>query len=192
MAPLCSPERSVDIASRATRPSGDGSGGETCSTAVDAIRAHPGDTLCRLREQARAAEDSLPLDLSIAELSNAGLLVETPSRSTRRGADHTARDLAAQLAQGRSCLLLGEPGAGKTVTMYLVARECAERGLLPVVARARDISELEALVGVPSLPAAAEAGVVQLIDGLDEALAHWDGPADIATQYAAALTRTPV
>lgn len=116
-----------------------------------------------------------PLDLSLAELVRSNLFVATAiSRYNRRekSKTFTTAQIASALSEGRSCLLLGEPGAGKSLTLYKIAVECANSGLTPVAVRAEDLPDLALFA---DLFENSEAGinVVLLIDGLDEAMTAW-------------------
>ena len=56
-----------------------------------------------------------PLDLSLAQLVEEDLVVGTritPQGGRKKAEELNAADVAARLVSGRSCLLLGEPGAG--------------------------------------------------------------------------------
>ncbi|MET8003723.1 hypothetical protein [Nonomuraea glycinis] len=109
-----------------------------------------------------------PLDMSLHELRSAALLVETrvvPYH--QKGPTLTLDTVAQALSEGRSVLLLGEPGAGKSVALYELVRRCLDQGLLPFPVRARDHRDLlsdQAWPGLSSVP-----GSVLFLDGLDEA-----------------------
>lgn len=114
-----------------------------------------------------------PLDLSLAELHRAGLFV--PGRVAcyhERDADtgeQTVSALVARLRGGESVLLLGEPGSGKSLSLYGVALDLQEAGLLPVPLRALDALEVTDDLRGSGLQLAALPDAVLLIDGLDEA-----------------------
>lgn len=151
-------------------------------------RAISRDTLARLGRRRTA----YPLDLSIAELYEEDLLIETPTKAGRRKPDITAADLAVQLRRGESSLLLGEPGAGKTVALYQVAQACIAQGLLPIVVRARDLGRLKDDLDIANLRPNARRRVALLIDGLDEALGEWHGATGVGTQFVTASGAVPV
>jgi hypothetical protein len=125
-----------------------------------------------------------PLDMSLAELHEAGLFVEAGlvryhERATRRGSC-SIEDIIEALRAGRSVLLLGEPGSGKTLTLYETARRGAQRGLLPITLRARDHRELLTAPVRGEIGAAASS--VLLVDAIDEAVEPiTDRPAAIDT-----------
>src|SRR5579875_2631825 len=83
-----------------------------------------------------------PLDMSLEQLRTAGLIVPAKlGRYHERQASHQPSGLAEVigfLQEGRTVLLLGEPGSGKTVAMYQLAGACLAAGLTPVPVRARD------------------------------------------------------
>lgn len=116
-----------------------------------------------------------PLDMSLEQLRSAGLIVpvrldryherQAPHRSSRRL--YGLGEIVRSLDIGQSVLLLGEPGAGKTLAMYQLAVECTEAGLLPVPLRAREIAGVVARQGWQSVRTAR---VVVLLDSLDEAI----------------------
>jgi hypothetical protein len=117
-----------------------------------------------------------PLDMSLEELVRAGLAVpvrlgsyhepQLPAPAPDRA--HPLGEVVRFLAEGRSVLLLGEPGGGKTLAMYQLASTCAEAGLTPVPVRARETAAVLARAGWAALRAAGS-GVVVLLDSLDEA-----------------------
>jgi nucleoside phosphorylase len=157
-------------------------------TAATQWRTMSSETVGRLGRRRTA----YPLDLSIAELHDEDLLVATVSKVGRRTADVTAADHATELAQGRSSLLLGEPGAGKTVALYEIAQACIAQGLLPIVCRARHLAELPDALGIAAVRNDARARVVLLIDGLDEALTEWTGAGGVGARFVAAASVSPV
>jgi hypothetical protein len=122
-----------------------------------------------------------PLDMSLEQLRAAGLIVPVrldiyhERQASRRPGRrlYGLGEIVHSLESGQCVLLLGEPGAGKTLTMYQLAFECAEAGLLPVPLRAREITGVLARPGWRSIRAA---HVVVLLDSLDEAI-------DAITQY---------
>jgi hypothetical protein len=115
-----------------------------------------------------------PLDMSLEQLQQAGLIVPVKlGRYHERQASRQASDLdeiVRCLEDGSSVLLLGEPGAGKTLAMYQLATVCAEAGLTPIPIRARDTREVLARDGWRGVREQSGARVVVLLDGLDEAV----------------------
>ncbi|MFI0796682.1 hypothetical protein ACH4OY_28940 [Micromonospora rubida] len=113
-----------------------------------------------------------PLDLSLAELHRMDLfvpsrLVPYHERDTEAG-ERAVAALTARLRQGESVLLLGEPGSGKSLSLYGVALALQEADLLPIPLRALDAPEvLGSMRGSGVAPAGTDA--VVLVDGLDEA-----------------------
>jgi hypothetical protein len=115
-----------------------------------------------------------PLDMSLEQLQQAGLIVPVKlGRYHERQASRQPsqlEEIVGCLREGSSVLLLGEPGAGKTLAIYQLATECAEAGLTPIPIRARDITEVLARDGWRSVKGDGAARVVILLDGLDEAI----------------------
>ncbi|HXT90747.1 MAG TPA: hypothetical protein VN714_15955, partial [Trebonia sp.] len=118
-----------------------------------------------------------PLDMSLEQLQQAGLIVPVKlgryhERQASRQASHLA-EVVGCLQDGSSVLLLGEPGAGKTLAIYQLAIACIEAGLTPIPVRARDTAEVlarEGWQGIRDASASRNGGVVVLLDGLDEAI----------------------
>jgi predicted ATPase len=119
-----------------------------------------------------------PLDMSLEELVRADLAVpiklgsyherQGPGPARGRVLPVPLSEVVRYVAEGRSVLLLGEPGAGKTLAMYQLASACAAAGMTPVPVRAREIVALTARPGWAALREAVP-GVVVLLDSLDEA-----------------------
>jgi hypothetical protein len=115
-----------------------------------------------------------PLDMSLEQLQQAGLIV--PVKLGRYHERQASRqpcnldEILGCLQEGSSVLLLGEPGAGKTLAMYQLATACVDAGLTPVPVRARDTAELLARDGWQSIRDGGACRVVVLLDGLDEAM----------------------
>jgi len=114
-----------------------------------------------------------PLDMSLEQLQKAGLIVPVKlGRFHERQASRQPSRLAEIvdcLQAGSTVLLLGEPGAGKTLAMYQLATACTEAGLTPIPLRARDTAEVLARDGWQNIRESASR-VVVLLDGLDEAV----------------------
>jgi hypothetical protein len=116
-----------------------------------------------------------PLDMSLEQLQDTGLII--PVRLGRYHEHRALRRLDRQssglaevvrnLEEGKSVLLLGEPGAGKTLAMYQLAIVCAGTGLVPVPVRAREATDVLDREGWRDIWEAER--VVVLVDGLDEA-----------------------
>ncbi|MFI6332459.1 hypothetical protein ACIBBG_29640 [Micromonospora chersina] len=114
-----------------------------------------------------------PLDLSLAELHRmelfvAGRLVPYHERDPETG-ERAVVALVDRLRHGESVLLLGEPGSGKSLSLYGVALALQQVGLLPIPLRALDAVEVLGGLREAGLDPAAVADVVILVDGLDEA-----------------------
>jgi hypothetical protein len=114
-----------------------------------------------------------PLDMSLEQLQQAGLIVPVKlgryhERQASRQASHL-EEIVGCLRAGSTVLLLGEPGAGKTLAMYQLATACVEAGLTPIPLRARDTAEVLAREGWQNIRDSASR-VVVLLDGLDEAI----------------------
>jgi hypothetical protein len=115
-----------------------------------------------------------PLDMSLEQLQQAGLIVPVKlGRYHERQASRQPsrlEDVVGCLEGGSTVLLLGEPGAGKTLAMYQLATACAEAGLTPIPVRARDTAEVLARDGWQSIRDGTTSRVAVLLDGLDEAV----------------------
>jgi hypothetical protein len=119
-----------------------------------------------------------PLDMSLAELHRHDLFV--PSRVTHyhdrasRAVAHAPLTIASSLSAGQTVLLLGEPGSGKSLTLFAVAVELATGQGYPIPIRAIDLG---AFVSSPAWrQAKLRTGKKPtiLIDGLDEAASKVD------------------
>ncbi|MEU5784605.1 hypothetical protein [Micromonospora lupini] len=114
-----------------------------------------------------------PLDLSLAELHRMDLFV--PGRMTRyhernpETGEHAVAALIASLRHGESVLLLGEPGSGKSLSLYGATLELQQAGLIPIPLRALDAVEVLDGLQRTGLDPTAVTDVVVLVDGLDEA-----------------------
>jgi hypothetical protein len=135
-----------------------------------------------------------PLDMSLEQLQQAGLIVPVKlGRYHERQASRQSsplEEIVGCLDSGSTVLLLGEPGAGKTLAMYQLATACAQAGLTPIPIRARDTAEVLAREGWQSIreacapegrapeggtpegraPEGGAPRVAVLLDGLDEAV----------------------
>jgi len=115
-----------------------------------------------------------PLDMSLEQLQQAGLIVPVKlGRYHERQASRQSsplEEIVGCLDGGSTVLLLGEPGAGKTLAMYQLATACAEAGLTPIPVRARDTAEVLAREGWQSIREGGAPRVAVLLDGLDEAV----------------------
>jgi hypothetical protein len=138
----------------------------------DAEAGAESETEYHLRRLGRR-RTAYPLDMSLEQLQTAGLIVPVRlGRYHERLASRQPSDLAevvGSLERGRTVLLLGEPGSGKTVAMYQLAHACVEAGLMPIPVRARDAAQVLAREGWQSITAGGSR-VVVLLDGLDEAV----------------------
>ncbi|WP_320064385.1 hypothetical protein [Micromonospora sp. RTGN7] len=86
-----------------------------------------------------------PLDLSLAELHRMDLfvpsrLVPYHERDTETG-ERAVAALVVRLRRGESVLLLGDPGSGKSLSLYGVALALQKADLLPIPLRALDAPE---------------------------------------------------
>lgn len=113
-----------------------------------------------------------PLDMSLAELHRLEIFVMSKisvyHRRPNTAVEQSVELLSRQLQANRCVLLLGEPGTGKTLTLYEVALACRSEGKRPIPLRAVDIKDFLAGADWPKLDGAR--GPVLLIDGLDEAV----------------------
>lgn len=163
---------------------------EELSQDTDGIRAASAVLVGRLGRRRTA----YPLDMSLGELVRSGLAVDTRIEhySPRGQSPGPATvQLPGVLGSGRSCLVLGEPGAGKTLVLYRVALACAEAGLVPVVLRAGDVEQLGTDPTWLSVSQAAPGAVVVLLDGLDEALTAWTHVDTLPSLLTDTLSRFP-
>jgi len=136
----------------------------------------PAQTLIAAQLRALGARrTAFPTDLTIDELRERGLLVPARLQTlTGEAADVSA---ASDVALGATAaLVLGPPGAGKTVVAYEVAHMVSRRGAVPLVVDVR--SPAGGATTVAALLAELGAGeelnntpLVVIADGLDEALA---------------------
>lgn len=136
-----------------------------------------------------------PLDLSLAELHRMDLFV--PSRlAPYHGRDPETGEqamaaLLARLQRGESVLLLGEPGAGKSLSLYGVALALQEAGLLPIPLRALDATEVLGSLHGSGLDLTVVPEAVLLVDGLDEA-SELAGDGPLAAALLELLQHAPV
>lgn len=140
-----------------------------------------------------ARRTAYPTDLTISELDSRHVLV-MPRLVGLLGRKDTVdvHGLADGLEAGGSALVLGEPGAGKTVLVYLLHQELFRRGRLPLSLSIADLVGLPELTlddlqkaVVRHLPMGstvdfARDELVYLVDGLDEAVAAGSSLRDIA------------
>ena len=87
-----------------------------------------------------------PLDLTIEELFERGVNIATTIHDYASDESNYGLDLTDAIGSRRwgvgSTLLLGEPGAGKSVAAYEMARAFTGLGILPVVLRASEFKAL--------------------------------------------------
>ncbi|MFA1545011.1 hypothetical protein [Actinomadura chokoriensis] len=125
-----------------------------------------------------------PLDMSLHQLHNASVLIGTRvvryHERGRGGQELTLEPVLRGLGEGRSALLLGEPGGGKSVALYDAVQQSLDMGLLPFPVRARDRAELLGDPAWPELKDLPEA--VLFLDGLDEAAGDGKDLADDLTE----------
>jgi hypothetical protein len=114
-----------------------------------------------------------PLDMSLAELHRLDLFVPSSlNRYHERDGEVGERAVAAVVAAlvgGGSVLLLGEPGSGKSLSLYGVAIELQSAGKRPLPLRALDAKSLLESAEWADLGQDPLVDAVVLIDGLDEA-----------------------
>ncbi|MEV3920813.1 metallophosphoesterase [Actinomadura coerulea] len=134
-----------------------------------------------------ARRTAYPLDMSIAELYERGLYIDTGLRDIAGGGEAGLGRLEDEAAGDRCVLLLGEPGSGKSVAAYALLRMIGRHR--PVLAiRASDVIDLLdtddgtsdlslALRNPPSGDPAARPVIV--VDGLDESLGEVSNTGDL-------------
>ncbi len=135
-----------------------------------------------------------PLDMSLGELLHSDLAIDTRIEhysSADRAGGSAVVSLAAALRTGRSCLLLGEPGAGKTFVLYRTAIACVAAGLVPLVLRAGDIDQVGTDPAWQALARTPTGSVVVLLDGLDEALIAWSKASELPPLLTETLSAFP-
>ncbi|MGW4562372.1 NACHT domain-containing protein [Streptomyces sp. NPDC004561] len=178
------------VAARSAGPGDDLTTANAADPAGDEIRAMSALLVARLGRRRTA----YPLDMSLGELVRSGLAVDTRIEhysAHRQSPGPATVQLPAVLGSGRSCLLLGEPGAGKTLVLYRAALACEEAGLIPVVLRAGDIEQLDAESALWAVHQTPPGPVVVLLDGLDEALAAWSQVGALPSVLTDTLSRFP-
>lgn len=128
-----------------------------------------------------------PQDVSIAELHTRSMLVSPVLRrqdESVRVAGLEVGHIIDRIEAAESVLVLGAPGAGKSVFAYLVLVEARQRGVVLVGVSAGDLTALLAEDSeAKSLRAQVEhhdGKVGILIDGLDELLASGADPAQVS------------
>ncbi len=144
----------------------------------------PPDQLARssstLLTQLGRRRTAYPLDMSLDELVRSELFVEPHvSRYGAPAGSHHPEPITRivqLLTAGRSCLVLGEPGAGKSLALYWIANECLRAELVPLALPARGAAEF---FGSPEwdLISSGRPELERLaifIDGIDEAVAAWE------------------
>jgi Calcineurin-like phosphoesterase len=121
-----------------------------------------------------------PLDLTIQELFERGVNIDTTIRDYASPADEGRRSLTAtilaEINQNGSTLILGEPGAGKSVAAYEISQALAATGGVPIVLRASEFKallspghEYAEVMSVALKEAATwQSRLALVIDGLDE------------------------
>ncbi len=140
-----------------------------------------------------ARRTAYPTDLTIAELDERGVLIEPRLfEFQRRDGTFDISSLVTGLGEGGNTLVLGEPGAGKTVLVYLVHRGLLERGrvalsisIVDLTTSAELTSDVLAAAVASRLPVGATVDLARndllyLVDGVDEAVASGVQVVDIA------------
>ena len=171
----------------------------------------PSDGTATENTMRHAAEKSLtrvgrrrtayPTDMSINELSDADLIV--PTAFGQRGAainSPTTVESAAATVPTPSLLILGAPGAGKTVVSYLLARGILEHtdqsplfvDLIRLNTDNPTVADLMEQNEASSGTTTVAEGVVVIVDGADEAIASGLSPATVAARLAALSTLGPI
>ncbi len=119
-----------------------------------------------------------PLDMSLDELVRLELFVEprVAGYGTPAGSRHPEpiTRIVQLLNDGRSCLLLGEPGAGKSLALYWIANECLQAGRVPLALPARGAAEFFGSREWELISSGRPGRLAIFIDGIDEALAAWE------------------
>jgi hypothetical protein len=140
--------------------------------------ASPTRTLERISRELTAQmgrrRTAYPLDMSLAQLHEQDLFV--PSRIAHYYNKSSVLDEAAveaiieKLNRGKSILLLGEPGSGKSQTLYAVATGLSASAKLPLPLRAVEGQSFLQSADWRDLVSREPERAVVLLDGLDEAI----------------------
>lgn len=147
---------------------------------------------------------AFPTDMSIEELYQADLVVPTPfgARHSRKLGELFSASSAVQSFPDENVLLLGHPGAGKTVILYEFSQTfMTASDRVPIFVDITDFQspdptagEIAAVIS-PSIEldlSAARTALVFIVDGLDEALAAGTVPQDIGSRLAALSRICPI
>ncbi len=139
-----------------------------------------------------ARRTAYPTDLTIAELDERNVLIAPRvTEYSQRSDKSDVASLVETLESGGSILVLGEPGAGKTVLVYLVHRGLLERAKAPLSVSITDLTSADELTAESLGEAASRRStvgasvdvsrrdLVYLVDGIDEAVAAGDSLTDI-------------
>ncbi|MGH8545694.1 MAG: metallophosphoesterase [Gammaproteobacteria bacterium] len=117
-------EEALDLPVTATSPRKGRAPAHLARSDLEAVGESAGQSV----EEFGRARTAFPTDLSLAELHNQGLVVESRFRAYEVAsltADESVvrlDDIVARVETGHNVLILGRPGAGKSVTMYELAR----------------------------------------------------------------------
>lgn len=118
-----------------------------------------------------------PLDLTLEEVVRRRIAISTRIARipvSRRSAFVSLKGIARRLAASRSsAVLLGQPGSGKSMAIYRLAKECESCGLLPILLRVTDVERYSHELSPLLVSGNAHENVVLLLDGLDEGMAVW-------------------
>lgn len=151
---------------------------------IAALRAESARSIRRLG----ARRTAYPLDLSIAELHNHGLYVPA-TFSSLAGSEKSlsVARVSKEIDSGKSVLILGEPGTGKSVAAYALVSDLRSRTTV-IAARVSELRRALAANGSTSglatvLHRPAQGGAtrpVLVVDGLDETLGEFDTSAALS------------
>jgi len=112
-----------------------------------------------------------PADMSLEEMADRNLIVPGTLKPGLASVSMTANDVAALVRDGARVLVLGPPGAGKTVMLYGAARSLLEMGV------AFEIVDLRA-----PLDGVSPKGMIRLVDGIDEVIGGGMRAEDVAAR----------
>lgn len=136
------------------------------------IRSIPSERNLELLLKARTA---FPTDLSIGELFEQDLIIESRFTAVGSRTQVSAWDVSKLLHRG-NVLILGEPGAGKSVGVLEVARNSGQRILTADLSSGIDWVDRAADQQLRS----EEKPTVILVDGVDEYMSRGAAPESIA------------
>lgn len=149
----------------------------------------PGSALRRqsmvLLEDVADRRTAYPTDLSIGQLAERQLLIAPRLVGRDDSGAHNVASVAVQLMAANNCLVVGDPGAGKTVFTFLVHKQLLDDGNSPaplplsivdfLIESDLSLTRLGQIVGLTSTELEEVSARIFIVDGVDEALAGGAG-----------------